>query len=192
MGYKYNKEDILETGYHILRKNGYHRVGINEILKEAGIPKGSFYNFFESKEDFAAQVIDQYGKRNREWISDLMAKDTSPYTSIKNFYKYLIDLNEQDEFRSGCLVNMMSNETGRLYEKLAKVADDSFKSWLDVIAETIKKGQDSGEITKQYSAYDLAEFLHTGLYGTFSRMKVTRSRDAMDQWYEMAMTFIRA
>ena len=46
MGYKHDKEDILAVGYDVLRKNGYHNVGINQILKEAGVPKGSFYNFF--------------------------------------------------------------------------------------------------------------------------------------------------
>ncbi len=192
MGYKHNKEDILETGYHVLRKNGYHKVGINEILKEAGIPKGSFYNFFESKEDFAVQVIQQYGRSNRQWIEQFFQQEMSPLTLIKAFYKHLIDLNEQDDYASGCLVNAMSNETGRLYDKLAEVSDESFESWIEVIAEVIKKGQDSEEITKAYTAKELAEFLHTGMYGTFARMKITRSRKFMDQWFDMSMKFIEA
>ncbi|MGD1962125.1 MAG: TetR/AcrR family transcriptional regulator [Fulvivirga sp.] len=190
MGYKYNKENILETGYHVLRKNGYHKVGINEILKEAGIPKGSFYNFFESKEDFTVQVIQQYGRSNRQWIEEFFQQEMSPLTLIKAFYKHLIDINEQDDYASGCLVNAMSNETGRLYDELAKASNESFESWIEVIAGIIKKGQDSGEITKEHTAKELAEFLHTGMYGTFARMKVTRSRQFMDQWFDMSMKFI--
>ena len=113
MGYKYNKENILETGYHVLRKNGYHKVGINEILKEAGIPKGSFYNFFESKEDFTVQVIQQYGRSNRQWIEEFFQQEMSPLTLIKAFYKHLIDINEQDDYASGCLVNEIGRASCR-------------------------------------------------------------------------------
>ncbi len=192
MGYKHNKENILEVGYHVLRKNGYHKVGVNEILKEAGIPKGSFYNFFESKEDFAAQVISHYGMTNRQWIEEFFKQKGSPFSLIKAFYKELIDINEQDNYSSGCLVNVMANETGRIYDKLAKVSDESFESWLEILTKVISEGQASGEITKKYPAKQLAEFLHTGMYGTFSRMKVTRSREGMDEWYSMAMNFIKA
>ena len=64
MGYKHQAEDIINTGMELIRTKGYHNVGINEILKASNIPKGSFYNFFESKEDFARQVVAYYGKNN--------------------------------------------------------------------------------------------------------------------------------
>ena len=57
MGYKHNIEDIIDKGSELFRKKGYNNVGINEILKECDIPKGSFYNFFETKEEFAEKVL---------------------------------------------------------------------------------------------------------------------------------------
>ena len=64
MGYKHNIEDIIEKGTELFRKKGYNNVGINEILNTCDIPKGSFYNFFETKEEFATKVIDNYGTYN--------------------------------------------------------------------------------------------------------------------------------
>ncbi len=193
MGYKHNKEEILETGYQVLRKNGYHNVGINQILKEAGIPKGSFYNFFESKEDFARQVVEFYGCNNSNWIEGLFkeSKET-PINKLKSFYQLLVNYNEQDNYEGGCLVNSMSNEIGRNNDLLAKELNQQFVSWLQVIADVVAKGQEMGEITKEYSAIELAEYLHAGFFGTFSRMKVTRSRVYMDIWLEMTFDFIKA
>lgn len=190
MGYKHNKEDILVIGYDLFRKNSYHHVGINEVLKASGLPKGSFYNFFASKEDFAAQVIDNYGISTKNWIEDYFSQEGTPLTLIKSFYKNLIDLNEEDDYSSGCLLNNMSNEVGRTNEALAHKTDLNFESWIDVLSSVLEEGQKQGEIRKDYPARDLAEFLHTGMYGTFSRMKVTRSRAFMDKWYHMAMDFI--
>ena len=190
MGYKYNKEDILKVGYDILRKNGYHHVGINQILKESWLPKGSFYNFFESKEDFAYQVITYYGESNLKWLEEFFAQKKSPYQLVKSFYKVMIDENEADAYASGCLISNMSNEIGMLNDRLAEVSNEYFLRWVGVIAQAIEKGQEAGEITTQYHAMELAEYLHAGFYGTFSRMKVTRSREFMDQWYRMTMDFI--
>lgn len=192
MGYKYEKEDILKVGYELLRKNGYHKLGINQILKEASLPKGSFYNFFESKEDFARQVINYYGESNKVWLKQYFNQEGSPISIVSQFYKDLVSYNEEDSFSSGCLVNNMSNEIGRLNEVLAQEADKHFLNWIEIIAEVIKRGQDSGEITTEVTAIELAEYLHAGFYGTFSRMKVTNSRAYMDRWVNLTMKFISA
>ncbi|MEW7292404.1 TetR/AcrR family transcriptional regulator [Aquimarina sp. 2304DJ70-9] len=193
MGYKHNKEDILETGYQVLRKNGYHDVGINQILKEAGIPKGSFYNFFESKEDFARQVVEYYGCNNSNWIKTLFDESTeTPINKLKSFYKLLVSYNEQDNYNGGCLVNSMSNEVGRNSDTLAAELDKQFKQWLVIIKDVVKEGQELEEITTKYSSMEIAEYLHSGFFGTFSRMKVTRSRTYMDVWIEMTFNFIKA
>lgn len=191
MGYKHNKEDILKKGYEIFRKSGYHNVGINEILKQSGLPKGSFYNFFESKEAFAREVIDYYGQSTGEWLEGYFNNNSSHYAQIKKFYGYLIDANEEDGYASGCLINSMSNEIGTLNASLASISDHHFKGWIEIIAKVIAKGQEAGEITIDFTALELAEYLHAGLYGTFARMKVTGSREYMDKWHTMTMKFIK-
>ncbi len=191
MGYKYNKEDILDVGYDVLRRNGYHSVGINQVLKESGIPKGSFYNFFESKEDFARQVIERYGCSNLTWMQGFFEDSKrSPLESLKAFYAYMIKVNEEDAYSGGCLVNNMSMEIGRNNDLLASETNQQFIGWLNVLAAVAQKGQEQGEITKKYSPLELAEYLHAGFYGTLSRSKVTRSRVYMDTWYEMTFEFI--
>jgi TetR/AcrR family transcriptional repressor of nem operon len=58
------KERVLETGAAIVHRKGFHNTGIQEILKAAEIPKGSFYFYFDSKEDFGLQLVDLPG-----WMS---------------------------------------------------------------------------------------------------------------------------
>ena len=164
MGYKHSIEEILDTGYDVLRKNGYHNVGINQILKEAGIPKGSFYNFFESKEDFANKVMQRYGETNTQWMQGFFDNsDLSPIESLKSFYKFMIDTNENDEFLSGCIINNMSIEVGRINNTMASKANEQFIGWLNILANVINKGQNLKEITKKadiiVAALGISEFL---------------------------------
>ena len=157
MGYKHQKEDILKVGYDVIRKNGYHHVGINQILKEAGIPKGSFYNFFESKEDFAKQVIENYGKNNSRFLREYFQNsEVGPIETLKNFYEMMIGINEKDEFQSGCIINKMSLEVGRTNSSFAELLNQHFSGWVEIIAEVVQQGQDNGEITQKQSAKELA------------------------------------
>ena len=193
MGYKHNKEDILNVGYDIFRRNSYHNVGINQILKESGIPKGSFYNFFESKEDFAIQVMRTYGESNKCWIKEFFdGCELSPIECLKSFYSMMITLNEDDNYSGGCLINNMSVEVGRQNDTIASEANQHFLGCLNILSSIISRGQASNEITKKFSALELAEYLHAGFYGVLARTKVTRNRVYMDIWFDMTFEFIQA
>lgn len=193
MGYKHNIDDILDVGSELIRKNGYHNVGINQILKECDIPKGSFYNFFESKEDFVEKIVTRYGSSQAEWLQTKLKDDgASPLSRLKALYALLIDYNEMDNFAGGCLVNTISNEVGRSSDDIAEASDLSFQSWLTVIAECIELGQKAKEIRKDISSLELAEYIHAGMYGGFARMKVTRDRSYLDKWFKITFNFIEA
>jgi TetR/AcrR family transcriptional repressor of nem operon len=54
------KTRLLRTGARIVHQKGFNDAGLQEILEEAQVPKGSFYFYFKSKEDFGLQLIDYY------------------------------------------------------------------------------------------------------------------------------------
>ena len=191
MGYKHNVEDIIDKGTELFRKKGYNNVGINEILKACDIPKGSFYNFFETKEDFAEKVIDKYGINSLKMISDALSDQSiSPLNRLKQFYSMLINFNEKDGFDAGCLVNNLSIEVGGFIPGISKAAEQNFKLLVEEIAKCVKQGQEVGEIIETMPADDLAEYMHAGIFGAFSRMKVNRDRVYLDKWFNITFEFI--
>ena len=60
---KHNIENVLEMGLEIIRQKGYNKTGVQEIINVCGIPKGSFYNFFKSKEDFGIKALNYYTEK---------------------------------------------------------------------------------------------------------------------------------
>jgi len=193
MGYKYQKEDIIALGSELIRKNGYHNVGINEILKICAIPKGSFYNFFSSKEDFIGQSIQLYGSKNLELIcSFLNAAEASPTQRLRNFYEHVLNINDKEGCNAGCLINNLSIELAGINAPIAKVIDEQFQETIVEISRCVQAGQDLGEITQKFSALYIAEYIHAGIGGAFSRMKVQNNRAYLDKWYAMTFEFIAA
>ena len=193
MGYKHNIEDIIDKGTELFRKKGYNNVGINEILKACDIPKGSFYNFFETKDAFAEKVIDAYGQQSLKMIAEKLSdKKVSPLKRLKDFYGFLIKTNEQDGFNGGCLITNLSMEVGGFNETISSATNRSFNLWVDEIAKCVAEGQEKGQIIDHMPARDIAEYLHTGISGAFSRMKVNKNREFLDKWFKLSFDYITA
>ncbi|MDH3708238.1 MAG: TetR/AcrR family transcriptional regulator [Cyclobacteriaceae bacterium] len=194
MGYKHNIEDIVEKGAGLIRKNGYYNTGITEILEASNLPKGSFYNFFKSKEDFALRAIKHYGKDMRKKLQEGMkaTSELSPLERLKHVYQALESVSVEERYQSGCLLNNISIEAAAEDESLVSIANEEFISLIEILAETIEEGQQKGEIRSDVSALELAEFLHLTYYGVLSRSKATKSTKAFQLLDNMGFNFLRS
>ncbi|MEO0583445.1 MAG: TetR family transcriptional regulator C-terminal domain-containing protein [Bacteroidota bacterium] len=189
---RHSKEALIVSGMNLIRRQGYHHTGINDILKAAQIPKGSFYNFFESKQMFGEAVIKAYGDQQVAFLKGVLDhKRESPLKRIETLYRTINRYHESEDFRHGCLVNNISIEVAGVNDKLAEVLDTQFRRWVDIIAACIAEGQQAGEIRDDISAHQLAHLIHTNLYGAHARMKAARNREALDMALEMNLQYIQ-
>ena len=193
MNRKYEIEDILETGMEVMREQGYHNTGINDILKASGIPKGSFYNFFSSKEEFGLRLLEHYADTMLAHM-DRYLEDTSqsPLERLQHFYSFVIGVNAGEGCTLGCLLNNMGSEVGGLSEAVAQKAQEQFGRWMDKLAACIQEGQKSGEIKRDYHARELAEFVHTSFFGALTRSKIARNIEPMKLAYRLSFDFLKA
>jgi TetR/AcrR family transcriptional repressor of nem operon len=60
--YRETRETLCRAGVAALTEKGFSATGIDEILKSVGVPKGSFYHFFASKEAYGSELITLYAR----------------------------------------------------------------------------------------------------------------------------------
>ncbi|HKK77489.1 MAG TPA: TetR family transcriptional regulator C-terminal domain-containing protein [Saprospiraceae bacterium] len=188
MNQKHDKQEILLKGIFLLRRQGYHNTGINDILQECQIPKGSFYNFFRSKEDFGLQALELYG----ESMLRLMQKftrneDLSPYERLVNFLEITIQANEEEDMQYGCLSMNFSVELAGYKDSFARLNADIFDYWTEELTACISEAQELGEVRSDYDAKTLAQFLYTNLFGAYARGKSERSTNALRQMVDLSL-----
>ena len=58
--YDDTRQHLLDTGHRMMAEKGFTSVGLNEILQTAGVPKGSFYHYFKSKELYGQALLADY------------------------------------------------------------------------------------------------------------------------------------
>ena len=189
----HNKAHIIAEGERLFRTQGYHNTGINDVLKACKIPKGSFYNYFVSKEDFAIQVVEFYGAYYKEQLeASLEKKHLSPFERLKLLYLVnTVEFYKSEGFTNGCLVGNLSTEVGGLSSMLAETLATQFNDWISYIAETIEEGQAKGVIVKKADPTQLAQYLHGNLFGALAQMKIERSIDPVVNAMETSLNCIK-
>lgn len=177
-----NKENLLSQGVQLLMQQGYHGTGLKEILDAVQIPKGSFYNYFPSKESFAAEVIQHYITPFIEQLdSHLNNPDTDALTAINNYFNELIIELENAEFKGGCLLGNLMGEIGDTSDLCQQSLQLAVHRYSDLLATGLKKAQMEGAIRIDKSADDMADLLVNTWQGALLRMKIEQSSEPLKQ-----------
>jgi TetR/AcrR family transcriptional regulator, transcriptional repressor for nem operon len=173
-------DNILEIGTDLILKNGYNNVGLNRILQEANIPKGSFYYYFKSKEDFGLQVIRYYSKNSLEFLNSYLS-DTgkNPKERIISFFADMQNIYKSKDYKEGCLLGNCSLELSDLSESFSYSVANELNKWQVSFEKCIQEGQKSGAIKTDESAEDMSDFILTTWEGSLLRMKSSKNTNSI-------------
>ncbi len=169
----------------------YHAVGIQEILTEVEVPKGSFYHYFESKEAFGVAIIDYYAERlagiMRQRLSDIQY---SPRERIRQHFIVIRDYYGENGCERGCLIAKLATEVAAHSTSMRDALKRGFDQWTMLFSVCIKEGQANGEISSLQDADFLAEFLLTSWEGALMRMQANQELSPLHKFIDIALDLI--
>lgn len=181
------KNQILDAGLECFHTKGYNGTGVKDIVDAAGVPKGSFYNYFESKEAFAIEALDRlYSQRLQDLRQTLLEGEGPVVERILGLYEQIVAESMAQECFGGCLVGNLCQEMAETCEAIRDKAGELMDGHIGVFAEAIAKGQGEGSINTSLDARAMAEFLFAAWEGTLIKMKADRSRHAFDVFLKHA------
>ncbi len=173
---------LIDKGMSLLWSKGYNGTSVNDIVKAAGVPKGSFYFYFENKEDFVVKTLDRYFKNTFEvFFKVLNDESVSPKQRLLNFYEYRITIlkNEQN-CRMGCMAANLGNEMGDHNEAIRNIITAKCNVFKEEITDVVKRAQENEEIKIDIDARFLVEFIEDVLKGAMITMKEMQNSYSID------------
>jgi len=170
------KAILLETGKQIFLERGYNHTGIETVLQAAGVPKGSFYYYFKSKEDFGLQVLDSFADCHLADIEQgLSDGTTSPLDRLRRHFEAKCERLETEQCRNGCLVGNLSQEMAAQSEAFRIRLEEIFEGCVDRYAECLGEAQRLGQLPGHLDVRELAQFWLNSWQGAVLRAKTARS-----------------
>ena len=182
------REKLLDQGVALLMEQGYHGTGLQELVRSVGVPKGSFYNYFPSKEAFSAEVVKHYIEPFiRQLDNHLQRPDVNAETALKAYFNELIEETERREFKGGCLLGNLIGEIGDTSDLCQLSLREAVRRYRDKLEEGLARAQQEGSFRKDLDAKDMADFLVNVWQGALLRMKIERSVRPLAQFCEMLL-----
>lgn len=175
------RNDILAVGTELVSRNGYNATGLDAVLKGAGVPKGSFYHYFSSKEDFGLALIDQYAHEYDEKLRRLLTDTAAaPLDRIRSYLDAERAHLQDEQFVGGCLIGNLGQELSDQNERFRQRLSEVFWGWKSQFEACLREAQAQGAVAAGLDPVELAEFLLSGWEGAVLRAKVTRTTGPLD------------
>lgn len=175
------REHLLATGEAVIRSKGFAGVGLAEILTEAGVPKGSFYHYFRSKEGFGADMLVRYFERYDQDLQHTLLEGPGRgrLRLLNHFRRWAARHGDGAQVRpqcqQACLAVKLSAEVADMSEAMREVLVAGMQRVQQRLAQTIVIGQHDGSLSPSLQAEVLAESLYQLWVGAELLTKVQRS-----------------
>lgn len=173
------RDHLLATGEAVIRGKGFAAVGLAEILGEAGVPKGSFYHYFKSKEAFGAEMLARYFARYDSQLEVLLERPGATARACLLDYYARWARHEGGNCQQACLAVKLSGEVADLSEPMREALAAGMAGIRERLALAIRAGQADGSLHPALEAEALAATLYTLWTGAELLAKVQRSGEPL-------------
>nr|WP_321458009.1 TetR/AcrR family transcriptional regulator [uncultured Cohaesibacter sp.] len=155
------REHILSVGRQLISELGFNALGLGLLLKEADVPKGSFYYYFSSKEEFGCKLLEQYITHYNERLDELWSKENrSGREKLMDYWDQWVV--NQCPLNSGktCLIVKLGAEISDMSEDMRSILAKGATSIVDRLAEMIRQGMQDGSLSKEIEPEAIAPTLY--------------------------------
>ncbi|WP_412538276.1 TetR family transcriptional regulator C-terminal domain-containing protein [Longispora sp. K20-0274] len=165
---------LLEASMSAFLENGYHGTGIKQVLDAVNVPKGSFYNYFASKEELGVAVIRYYAQCSADKLAGALADTPDPLTGVRTFFERQMAEFEEVGFVGGCLLANLAGELDGS-EACRRALATAFREWRDGVRDALGAAQAEGTVRTDVDATELADMLIEAWEGAVIRMKIDQT-----------------
>ncbi len=186
------RQRLLEVGMAMLLEHGYNDLGMHALLEKTGVPKGSFYHHFKSKEDFVLQIIDLYMSEVHAGL-DLCLGDRNlpPLPRVRRFFELSRDKYQREGY-FGCLLGGVGQELSGVNEVFRRKIEQCFSFITDRIATCLEEARQQGDIPADADPEEMADLLLNCWEGAALRSRLWRNptplNAMLDFYFNSAIT----
>lgn len=174
------RQHIIDVAKSLMTQKGYTAVGLLEVLKTAGVPKGSFYHYFRSKEEFGQALLEEYFQEYIGRVDIVMAAQGNGAERLLGYLRYWAKTQAFDHPEEKCLVVKLGAEVCDLSQDMRSVLEEGTALIIQRITRCVEQGKADGSITTTQDAEALAESLYQLWLGASLLVKVRNTTAAFE------------
>lgn len=186
------KDHLLDAGLKVMATRGYNGTSIQDIVSAADVPKGSFYTYFKSKEDFAIEALEKVTEERMQHNRHLLSnRDIPPLERLTRFFQENIGGCES-QLNGGCFIGNMCQEMAESSEAIRLKVRQVLRNNTQAIEDLLEEAKLKGQLRSRLPAATLAEFLFNAWEGTLMKMKASKCREPLNAFLAILPELLEA
>ncbi|MGW3917134.1 TetR family transcriptional regulator C-terminal domain-containing protein [Streptomyces sp. NPDC005070] len=181
MGRASKREEVAQAAFRQFHAQGFNATGISDIVKAAGVPKGSFYNHFSSKEESALEALSRYAASLR--FEMLTAPGRPPLERLRAHFEFLSQDTVENGFVRGCLVGNFGAEVADHNAEIRAAVKQGFDGWAERIRQVLTEAQGAGDLAGDLDTRAVALFILSAWEGALIVARADKSAAAVDAFF---------
>ena len=191
------RDQLIESAVEVFHARGFNGCSVQDIVEAAGVPKGSFYNHFKSKEALGVEVVRAYTRLVGAYVAEagageIFSGDATPLERVRAYFEAVIEQNVSCGVRKGCLLGNFATELAPHSTEIAYAVTDALDNWSVAVARALAQAQEAGELSKDADVEALGRYLVDGYEGAAARAKLIGDRAPMDEFIRTTFDFLLA
>lgn len=175
-----------------MKQHGYNGTSVKDIVDAAEVPKGSFYTYFESKENFATEAIAAVANESYEYSQQaLAAVQGSAVERLIAYFKQGAECAKEHQFSTGCFIGNMCQEMADSNDAIRNQVQTAMQAQTQLVASILEEGKAQGSLCTTINSDDLAEFLMCAWQGALMKIKATKSDCALNAFLRTIPQLLR-
>ena len=184
------RDKLLAASLATLHGRGFNATSVQDITEAAGVPKGSFYNHFASKEILGAEVLKLYSESTSAAFKVLGDMSITPLQRLRRHLEAMVEVASASGLFWGCMIGNFGSELSGQSPLIRAQLVKRLRGWTAAVAGAITAAQQSGEVPADLPAAALAEFMVNAWQGALVRSKVEQSKAPLDLFVTMVFAKI--
>lgn len=174
------KERILGAAEEIMLERSFHSVGLKQILDAAKVPKGSFYHYFSSKEQFGVEMLKDYVAESTTSKRQILLSTDIESNPVKRLFNMLdggVGSIQSVPGKFPCLALKLASEVADLSEPMREELAKGFEEWITLIKEVLEEAKAKSILAESLDSAKEAQLIHDLMTGSIHRAVINRSAD---------------
>ncbi|KIC95011.1 TetR/AcrR family transcriptional regulator [Flavihumibacter solisilvae] len=187
----FDEDKVLQKATELFWLKGYNGTSMDELTIVTGLSRSSIYNSFGDKRALFLKCLEYYKHSQRAKLRKTLDKLKSPLKSIQMVFKFAVEELLMDKENKGCLIINTTTELANLEATIYSFVKGNMEDVEKMFHDWIKDGQESGEISKSFSAVALARHLYNSFSGLKIIAQTSKDRKALEDVVKVSLSVLK-
>jgi TetR/AcrR family transcriptional regulator, transcriptional repressor for nem operon len=176
------KKRLLDAAEQLMLAKGFPATTVDEICDSAGFTKGSFFHYFENKEQLGKEVLDRFYLAFQQKLQQgSFREETDPLQRLYAYVERFIEMSKTPEFSSSCLLGNFTAELSETHPAIGSLCTRHFAEWTAAVKECLDQAKEQYAPEGSFDTQSLAECLIALVQGTKVLAKAKQNNGVFEQ-----------